>query len=225
MRVREFDRHTQAFLAAHPEGTVVSIGCGLDTRFDRVDNGAVDWYDLDLPEVIALRRQLLTEMPRCRFIGCSVLDPAWMDAVGGDAKRPCLFLAEGVFPYFAEADVKRVVLSLRERFPDTELVFDAMTPFAVWVHQRHPVLRKLHTQLWGLGRAKQPESWSPGIRLLDEWFYFVRPEPRLGWAGLLRFVPFLSRGNGVLHYRLGEEAREEHAGAQDTGLTKGGAHV
>ena len=46
------------FLSRHPEAVVVHIGCGLDSRFERVDNGRVEWYDLDLPEVIALRRKL-----------------------------------------------------------------------------------------------------------------------------------------------------------------------
>lgn len=56
LRLRQFDRFAQAFLAAHPDSVVVHVGCGLDTRFDRVDNGRVEWYDLDLPEVIELRR-------------------------------------------------------------------------------------------------------------------------------------------------------------------------
>lgn len=212
MRVREFDRRTQAFLAAHPNGIVVSIGCGLDTRFDRIcsgqaDNGTAEWYDLDLPEVIALRRQLLAETPRCRFIGCSVLDFTWMDIVGSSAKRPCLFWAEGVFPFFGETEVRRLVLTLQERFPGAELVFDAMTPFMAWLHSRHPAIRKLHAHLWGIKRGQELETWSPGIRLLDEWFYFDRPEPRLGWTGLLRFVPLLNRGNSIVQYQLGEQAQ------------------
>lgn len=204
-RSQEFDRRTRDFLAAHPNGIVVSIGCGLDTRFDRVAerNGTVTWYDLDLPEVIALRRQLLAETPRCRFIGCSVLDFARMDLVGGDAKRPCLFLAEGVFPYFGAAEVRRVVLALQERFPGTELVFDAMTPFMASLHSRHTAICKLHAHLWGIKRGKELEAWSPGIRLLSEWFYFDQPEPRLGRTRLLRFVALLNKGSSVVHYQLG----------------------
>ena len=53
---REFDRYTRDFLSRHPQAVVVHIGCGLDSRFERVDNGRVEWYDLDLPEVIELRR-------------------------------------------------------------------------------------------------------------------------------------------------------------------------
>ncbi len=205
MRVREFDRRTQAFLYAHPDGIVVSIGCGLDTRFDRVDNGMVEWYDLDLPEVIALRRQLkVGETPRCHFIGCSALDLAWLDIAGDNTKRRYLFLAEGVFPYFKETEIRRLVLALQERFPGAELVFDAMTPLMAWLHSHHPVINKLHAHLWGIKQGRELETWSPNIRLLDEWFYLDRSEPRLGWTRLLRFVPLLNRGNSIVQYRLGE---------------------
>src|SRR5512136_3034130 len=84
LRMREFDRLARAFLAEHPDGVIVDLGCGLDTRFERVDNGQVDWYGLDLPEVIELRRELLEETPRSHFIGCSVLDFSWM----GEITRP-----------------------------------------------------------------------------------------------------------------------------------------
>ena len=59
MRTRQMDRRVRSFLAAHPNSVVVDIGCGLDSRFERVDNGQVIWLDLDLPEVIALRRQFV----------------------------------------------------------------------------------------------------------------------------------------------------------------------
>lgn len=59
LRLREFDRYARDFLARYPEAVVVHIGCGLHTRFERVDNGQLEWYDLDLPEVIELRRKLI----------------------------------------------------------------------------------------------------------------------------------------------------------------------
>ena len=126
LRNREFDRHARGFLARWPEAVVVHIGCGLDARFERVDNDKVEWYDLDLPEVIELRRKLIgDEGARQHFLACSVLDNAWLDTVSAHRPRSFLFLAEGVFMYFEEAQVKSLVLTLRERFPGAELVFDA----------------------------------------------------------------------------------------------------
>src|SRR5512137_2816572 len=87
LRMREFDRQARAFLAEHSDGVIVDLGCGLDTCFERVDGGQVEWYSLDLPEVIELRKELLEETPRSRFIGCSVLDFSWMDALSGQADK------------------------------------------------------------------------------------------------------------------------------------------
>src|SRR5512136_3376336 len=99
LRMREFDRRASAFLAEHPDGVIVDLGCGLDTRFERIDNGSMEWYGLDLPEVIELRKELLEETTRSHFVGCSVLDFSWMDALSGREGKRILFLAEGVLVY------------------------------------------------------------------------------------------------------------------------------
>ena len=207
MRVAEFDRRARDFLARHPQAVVVHIGCGLDTRFERVAAAyeAATWYDLDLPEVIALRRQLIAEGERRRYLACSVFDGAWLEEVSVHAGRPFLFLAEGVFPYFTEAQVKGLFLTFMARFPGAELVCDAMSPLMVRMNNLQLRVMRVGARLhWGLRRGLDAESWGAGIRLLGEWFYFDRPEPRLGAASLMRYLPPLAKGVGIYQYRLGE---------------------
>lgn len=106
LRNRQFDNYAQDFLSRCPEAVVVHIGCGLDSRFERVDNGKVEWYDLDLPEVIDLRRELTGgDSRRYHLLSCSVLNNAWIDSVKTHRDRPFLFLAEGVLLYFEENQV------------------------------------------------------------------------------------------------------------------------
>jgi len=210
VRQKVFDQCVRAFLVEHPNGVVVDIGCGLNTRFYRVDNGLVEWYDLDLPQVIALRKRFLDETSRCHFIGCSVLDTSWMDIVGERTERGFLFLAEGVLPYFEETEVRRLMLMLTERFPGAELVFDAMSPFFIKVHNLQLSFSKVEARLrWGLKHSKGLEGWVPGIRLLSTWGYFDQPEPRLGWLRLLRLFPPM--GAWILRYRLGEKVASYHS--------------
>ena len=142
------------------------------------------WYDLDLPDVIELRRKFIgDEGVRYHLLACSVLEDAWMETVMVHRGRPFLFLAEGVFMYFEEAQVKSLVLRLRDHFPGAELVFDAWRPFEIWIGNR--VLGGLLR--WGFWRSQEIEGWggpstslrTGGIRLLDEWGYFDQPEPRL----------------------------------------------
>ena len=79
LRASKYDAYTRNFLALHPQASVVSIGCGMDTRFYRIDNGQVHFFDLDLPEVIRFKREFVDEQPRYHLISASVFDYAWMD--------------------------------------------------------------------------------------------------------------------------------------------------
>ncbi len=203
LRMREFDRLARTFLAEHPDAVIVDLGCGLDTRFERVNNGQVEWYGLDLPEVIELRKELLEETPRSHFIGCSVLDFSWMDALGVQTGKPILFLAEAVMVYLEEADVKRLVQALAKRFPGAELVCDAYSPVVVRFHPHPPAVARPR---WGLKDDRDVEAWAPGIHLLSQWYYFDKPEPRLGAFQLMRYIPFIARAVRIVRYRLGEAA-------------------
>lgn len=216
---RELDRITQDFLARHPEAVVVHIGCGLDSRFERVDNGRVEWYDLDLPEIIELRRKLVGgEGARYHLLACSVFEEAWMEAVKAHTMRPhqprpLLFLAEVVFEHFAEAQVKSLVLTLRDRFPGAELVFDACSPFDLWVGNLYLSRSKLSARFrWGISNGQEIEGWGgassagESIRLLDVWGWLEQPEPRLARFRWLRNIPFFAKMVRVYHFQLGKAA-------------------
>jgi O-methyltransferase involved in polyketide biosynthesis len=201
LRMREFDRLARAFLAEYPDGTVVDLGCGLDTRFERIDNGRAEWFGIDLPEVIELRKDLIEETPRSRCIGRSALDLSWMDALSRREGRRFLFLAEGVLYYLKEGDVKTLVRGLAGRFPGAELAFDVYSPVVIRYHPHPPDVPMVH---WGLKDDREVEAWAPGVRLLDRRYYFDRAEPRLGVYRLVLFIPFFAKVVRIVHYRLGE---------------------
>jgi O-methyltransferase involved in polyketide biosynthesis len=212
LRNREFDRSARNFLARRPDAVVVHIGCGLDTRFERVDNGQLEWYDLDLPDVIDLRRKLIGDgAGRYHLLGCSVLDRTWLEVVSAHGQRPFLFLAEGVFMYFEGTQVKSLVLTLRDHFPGAELVFDAYSPIHVWRHNLQTSTSKISFLThWGIWHGQELEGWgsaSPtgaGIRLLDEWGFFDCPEPRLAHIRWLRPIESLFRTLRIYHFQLGK---------------------
>jgi O-methyltransferase involved in polyketide biosynthesis len=216
MFTREFDRYARDFLSHHPEAVVVHIGCGLDSRFERVDNGLVEWYDLDLPEVIELRRKLIgDEGERYHLLASSALEDAWLEAVKVHSPLPFLFLAETVFVYFEEAQVKSLVLRLRDQFPGAELVFDGWRPFEVWLGNRYLSGSQFGGLMrWGFWRGEEIESWgnpstslrAGGIQLLDEWGFFDQPEPRLAPYHWLAPFFHLFKPMRIYHYRLGKEA-------------------
>jgi len=208
LRNREIDRCARDFLARCPDAVVVHIGCGLDTRFERVAerNDRVEWYELDLPHVIDLRRKLMDdEAGRRHLLGCSVLEDEWLDTVSVHRWRPFLFLAEGVFMYFTEAQVKRLVLTLRDRFPGAELIFDADSPIHVWRHNLQYLISKLKFPThWGIWHGQEIEAWGKDIRLLGEWGYFDEETPRLNRIRWLRGIEAAARTFRIYHFQLGK---------------------
>lgn len=205
MRVRQFDAFARDFLVRNPGGLVVDLGCGLDTRFDRLDDGRMSWLGVDLPEVIYLRRKFLPDGERCKTLPQSILDISWLDKAAG-TKKGVIFLAEGVFPYFSNEQVKPLVMAMGKRFPDGELVYDAASPFVSRHHNRtSSVLKRSGTKiLWDAKNPQELETW--GLRLLDHWYYFDKPEERLRAFKWMRFIPFMAKATGIFRYRLGNQS-------------------
>lgn len=212
LRGRHFDQQTRDFLRRHANGVIVNLGCGLDTRFQRLDDGRLQLYDLDLPPVIAVKRRLVAETERYLLVGSSVLDFGWMEKVG-DGERPYLFLAEGLFMYLPAEKVKELVLALQERFPGCELVGEVFN--ARWLQgwRGRMVNNKMQRQLSmgegamfqsGLHHSAEMEGWGPGIHFLDDWSYFDEDDPKMGILRLFRHWDWLRKMQWTVHYRLAE---------------------
>jgi O-methyltransferase involved in polyketide biosynthesis len=212
LRICRVDQYVGAFLGREPEGIIVNLGCGLDNRRHRVDNGTMRWFDVDLPEVITLRRRFFTEAPRCRFIASSVLDFAWMNELPSAPGHRFLFLAEGLLMYLPEDEVRALVVGLGRRWPGSELIAEVPDRRIVRIMQGRLGRGKFRRQFglsanvvyqFGLDDGRELEQWAPGFTLLDEWTYFDEPEPKLGWMRLVASWPLLRRVQWLVRYRLG----------------------
>lgn len=125
LRGLQFDDWCRSFLTDHPTGTVVELGAGLNTRFERVDNGQCRWFDLDLPDSMELRQRFFAETERRRFLSASVSDLSWMAEVAATG-GPWLFIAEAVLVYLPEAEVRRTIAQIADHFPGSSLAFDTI---------------------------------------------------------------------------------------------------
>jgi O-methyltransferase involved in polyketide biosynthesis len=154
----------------------------LDNRFWRVDNGKVNWYDLDMAPVIDLRAWFYPPHERYHTITSSVTELAWMAQVEA-SQRPVLAIAEGLLMYLDETQVKALLLGLRETFPGCRLAADVFSRLTARSATKHPSLHQTGASLgWGVDDPGEVEAWAPGIRLLEEW-YFSR-DPALARLGL-----------------------------------------
>ena len=122
---RQYDMRSEieAYLAKHPMAAVVNLGCGLDDTFQKTDNGLCRGYNIDMPDVINIRNELLPAKEREENIGCDLNDHDWMDRI--DVSRGAVFFAAGVFYYFKTETVKNLFTAMAEHFPGCVLVFDS----------------------------------------------------------------------------------------------------
>ena len=122
---RQYDLRceVESYLNEHPKAAVVNLGCGLDDTFSKADNGLCSGYNLDFPDVIAVRNELLPAGEREENIACDLNDFTWMDLI--DSSNGAVFFAAGVFYYFRTEEVKKLFAAMAERFPGAVLAFDA----------------------------------------------------------------------------------------------------
>ncbi len=211
LRARRYDQYANEFLKENPKGVVVNLGCGLDTRFFRIDDGKLAFYDLDLPEVIEIKKKLFSETDRYRYIASSVLNYAWMDRLKERHPGPFLFLAEGLFMYLPQEDVKKLVIEMHKTFPGSELACE----MANSVIQRTPLRQiakyKMRKQLRlgknafyssGISDGKEVERWAHGIRFLDDWSYFDVNEKKPALYRMMRHIPLFRKMQWTVHYLL-----------------------
>jgi len=198
------DRVVKGFLLRHPQGTIVNIGCGLDTTFERTDNGKLQWYDLDLPDVIALRKRFVEENERRNFIASSFLEKDWLDHI--EVVENVLFIAAGVFYYFEAQEIQAFICRLIEMHPGSEILFDVSSPLGVRIANKKVVessgLDENSHLVWGLENKKEILAWDPGIKIIGTYFYFQTL--RIGIRNFL--MGMLSNFLGMqylLHLRLG----------------------
>lgn len=122
---RQYDLayEVKEYLKNHPDSSVVNLGCGLDDTFRKCDNGKCKGYNIDMPDVIAVRNELLPESDREKNLSYDLNDDSWMDEI--DGSNGAVFFAAGVFYYFKTEDLKVLFRKMSKRFPGAVIVFDS----------------------------------------------------------------------------------------------------
>ncbi len=169
-RSRVFDSCIRNFLSRHETATVVNLGCGFDTTFERIDDGKVTWIDLDLPDVIALRRTFIPEGDRRRLVAASVFDRGWEDVI--DPTTSLFFLAAGVFYYFTGDEVRSLLVRFADNFPGCEMAFDVASKAGLAVANKRVIeaggMSAAASLKWSIENAHEMEAWDPRIHVIFE---------------------------------------------------------
>jgi methyltransferase (TIGR00027 family) len=165
-RSAHFDTWARQFLAVHRDAIVLHLGCGLDSRYYRLDPApSVEWYDVDYPDVAELRRQLFPPREQCHIVAASVTDPAWLADVPAD--RPTLMIGEGLTMYLSAEDGHALLRRIVEHAPSGELQFDAFSRFGIKTQWTNAVVKRAGATLhWGIDGPDDILEAVPGLRLL-----------------------------------------------------------
>jgi O-methyltransferase involved in polyketide biosynthesis len=214
VRAKGLDRAVSRCLEIHPDAVVVDLGAGLDTRVFRVDPpSSVEWFDLDLPELAQVRREVLPQRRHAHVVGASVTDPGWLEQVPGD--RHAVLVAEALLPFLSQEEILVLVRRLIGHFPSGDLIFNGYPASAQRAAKFAPALKGVVS----LERSATftdphvPEGWHPRLKLVEEVLLARDPESARDmdrFPFLMRVMsrpfaltPGLARlGARVLHYRF-----------------------
>ena len=174
LTARSFDRIADQFISNHPGCTVINLACGLDTRFWRIENEKCKYIELDLPEMIELKRETLPDQPGYELIGCSVLDTSWIDKVTSNGNSNFLLLAEGLLYYLPKQEASRLLNVVARKFDRSQLVLDmAYEKYTKGLWKR---LIHLESRVWGvdvsfvfgINNPYDIESYGNGFKVIGE---------------------------------------------------------
>ncbi|MCF4164721.1 class I SAM-dependent methyltransferase [Zavarzinia compransoris] len=209
LRKKIIDGMVKTHLSRHRgHAVVINLGCGLCTRFARLDDGGAEWFDIDLAEVEPFWRAAFPHPGNRRhFVRGSINDLSCLDRLPLAEGAAPIIVMEGVSMYLSEAQMRTLVTGLARRFPGAHFIFDAMASWVAMGSAFYPSITVTGARFtWGLDRPKSCQTWGRGIRLL-------RDEPiarhlnalygPFGW--LWRLNPLVRGAYRVVALRLGRK--------------------
>lgn len=167
------DRQLTEIIRKAPDTLVVNIGAGFDNRFQRVDNGMIRWFDLDLPDMISARKKAFPDQDRVTMISADALDGAWCaevrKALEGRRSKP-VFIAEGLFMYLTFDQIRTLLNVLKENFPEGgTLIAEQNCKLMQKNEKHHDTVKKTNAHfVSGTDSAQEIADLTKGIRLIEE---------------------------------------------------------
>lgn len=192
-----FDQEVEYYVKQFPTATFLNLGCGLDDRFSRVDNGKIMWYNIDLPDAIALRKNFFEPKRREVMVSSSVLDSDWLKRIIKRGK--IIIIAEGLLMYFNTEEIIHLFHLLSSRFENYILITELMSSFFVENAKYHDTLRHTQAQIkWGTKNGHELTHLYPYLKLIKEESFnaVMRKYSLRGW--LFSVLPIIKQVNNRL---------------------------
>lgn len=203
MRQSDLAWEVRDYLKTHPNAAVVNLGCGLDDTGRACDNGTCKIYNLDFPDVIAVRDALLPAGQRETNIGCDLNDASWFSRI--DASGGAVFFAAGVFYYFLTEQIRTLICAMAAAFPGGRLVFDAANRLAVklmlktWIRQAK--VQNVGAYFAVTDAPAELSAWSEKLKVSSR--SYMLGYRKLDDPSVSRFFRFLAKvGDGMMKMQI-----------------------
>lgn len=212
LRALKYDSVTKHFLEKYPDGLVVSLGAGLDTRYWRKGLNPKQYMELDLPEMVQIKKDLLEDNIPYTLIGQSVLDLSWVDQVETIQNKHVLFIAEGLLMYLPEDQVVQLFKLLGERFNDSEFIFEVVNKKYTTGLYKKMVEMKMKNRLdsdagsafqYGVRSSQEVENYSSAIEVIEEWSYIDDDRVHPKMLKLMRGFKIITRSQWTMRAKIG----------------------
>lgn len=198
-RTQVLDKEIRRLSNAGAGLVIINLGAGLDTRESRIADAGITWFDLDLPEVINLRRRFFEENERTRFISKSVLDDSWTEEIPVEDTENLVIVAEGLLMYFPESEVREILKKLSEKYPGAHMYFDVVHSYFVG----KGITGKF---LWGIDKAEDIEKLNENIELVKAWSTGDLNKKRQSlFLRAMNILPATRNRSQILHIRFKPE--------------------
>ena len=209
-RAKVFDDWTEEFLAKNHVSIVLYLGCGLDSRVFRINpSESVEWFDVDFPETIELRKHLFPKRVNYHMIGSSVTEEEWLNQIPSNC--PVLIIAEGLLYYLTENEVKTLFKRLVDHFTEGQMIFDATSKLYLRLQKTNIGISATGARMkWGLKNPHELEEWMPQVKLVTELSAMDPNMPNLNKLSssiriiinILSYIPQLRRMGMMLRYQF-----------------------
>jgi len=162
----------RVLIEQHPNAVCINLGCGFDDKFIQVDNGQIEWFDVDLPDQMAVRRKVFEDRPRCTMLEGDALDGAWTASIPKD--RPIIVVMEGVLEYFTKEETAACLHMLCDSFEHGWLVSEMNSPVMAKHSDKHDAIKNTNaTFKWGTKSGEEFVELEPRLQLVSEQSYNV----------------------------------------------------
>jgi len=188
LRAYLIDVYTKEFIERYNgECNIIQLGCGLDSRYIRMNNDKIKWYDLDFYATIEMRKKYYKKSLNYKMISSNVCNFTWLDKID-DFNKPTLIIGEGLFMYLTEEENKLVLNKLSTAFPNCELIMDVFNTISVKFSRFAPSLRRVHANLsFGFNNHEVIETMAPFKHIKTQYYYDCEKINDLPFLLKLRF--------------------------------------